>query len=299
MFEKPKKIDPRKNSVSDFVNRSLPNVASHPNQEQIVKLLSKDRTLRNLAELKDIVDVGSGLGYSADVLAQRAHRRVSTAVNLSMKFGGTLKIDRVLDVGCARAENAVPLADLGGKEYLGLDINSDYFPENSKLGMTSEFLHASAEKIPLEDNSIDFAISFNVFEHIPDVKLALSEVVRVLKPGGIFYTKFGPPFNAAMGPHLNRKINMPYIQHLFTDSVVSEFVSRKDPYMTVNRHPLSYYRTMFFSQEHINLKVYREYLTGFDYWAINAMPELTETYSLDELAVSAIECVIVKDTAMM
>ena len=38
---------------------------------------------------------------------------------------------------------------------------------------------------PFDDNSFDGAWSWAVFEHIPDIDIALKELVRVIKPGGV------------------------------------------------------------------------------------------------------------------
>ena len=49
-----------------------------------------------------------------------------------------------------------------------------------------EYLRNSAEKIPLEDNSIDTAVSTWSLCSIPDLPKALKEIKRVLKPNGKF-----------------------------------------------------------------------------------------------------------------
>lgn len=51
---------------------------------------------------------------------------------------------------------------------------------------TVNFIHASVEDIPLEDTSIDCAICFSAFPHFQDQCFAISQVHRVLKPGGRF-----------------------------------------------------------------------------------------------------------------
>ncbi|MEK7127968.1 MAG: class I SAM-dependent methyltransferase [Patescibacteria group bacterium] len=53
-----------------------------------------------------------------------------------------------------------------------------------KISFPVEYLNASAEKIPLSNNSIDCAISTWVLCSIPKPEIALKEVFRVLKPGG-------------------------------------------------------------------------------------------------------------------
>jgi ubiquinone/menaquinone biosynthesis C-methylase UbiE len=54
------------------------------------------------------------------------------------------------------------------------------------LGFEVEGRVADAERLPYDDDSFDLVVGHAVLHHIPDVELALREVVRVLKPGGRF-----------------------------------------------------------------------------------------------------------------
>ena len=54
------------------------------------------------------------------------------------------------------------------------------------LGLDVDGRVADAESIPYEAASFDLVVGHAVLHHIPDVELALREVLRVLKPGGRF-----------------------------------------------------------------------------------------------------------------
>ncbi len=54
------------------------------------------------------------------------------------------------------------------------------------LGIDLEGRVADAESIPYPDDSFDLVVGHAVLHHIPDVELAMREVLRVLKPGGRF-----------------------------------------------------------------------------------------------------------------
>lgn len=55
---------------------------------------------------------------------------------------------------------------------------------------------------PFENFSFDAIISIATMEHVLDVPGFLRECRRVLKPGGIFYTNFGPIWSSGIGHHV-------------------------------------------------------------------------------------------------
>ena len=59
-----------------------------------------------------------------------------------------------------------------------------------KVGHTHKGLNASVYKIPLPSNSIDGAISINVFNHIEDLEKAIMEINRVIVMGGELVINF-------------------------------------------------------------------------------------------------------------
>lgn len=91
---------------------------------------------------------------------------------------------RVLDVGCGTGQLTARLhAELGAALVFGCDASAGML-EQAKRGSTQvEWLHSTAEHIPLPDGSVDAVLSTEAF-HFFDQPAALREFHRVLAPGG-------------------------------------------------------------------------------------------------------------------
>lgn len=64
-------------------------------------------------------------------------------------------------------------------------ISSEYFGEKYKSGqIVNGFLHQDLMKLSFENNSLDYILSSDVFEHIANPYKAHHEIYRVLKKGG-------------------------------------------------------------------------------------------------------------------
>lgn len=73
------------------------------------------------------------------------------------------------------------------KFVAGIDPEEEIY-KNPYLDEAKQ-LDIISNKIPYEDNTFDMVFSDNVMEHIQNPDLVLSEVFRVLKPGGCFLYK--------------------------------------------------------------------------------------------------------------
>ncbi len=93
--------------------------------------------------------------------------------------------DPVLDLGCGPRDQAGPVTHLGW-QYVGVDYSNP----------AADFL-ADAHAIPFQDNTFAAVLSYAVLEHLHTPIVALSEIQRVLKPGGIYIgtVSLGEPFH--------------------------------------------------------------------------------------------------------
>jgi len=77
-------------------------------------------------------------------------------------------------------------------------------------------------RLPFKDNSIDAVMSIAVLEHVREPAKVLSEVHRVLKPGGLVFSviPFMQPFHAS--PHDYQRYTLPGIEYLHRDFRIME-----------------------------------------------------------------------------
>jgi SAM-dependent methyltransferase len=92
---------------------------------------------------------------------------------------------RVIDVGTGEGQVA-RLASRLGAEVTGVDPTRAQLTVAAERGGGPRYVRAEAEHLPFADASFDAVVACLVFEHIREVDEAISEVGRVLEPGGRF-----------------------------------------------------------------------------------------------------------------
>ena len=95
----------------------------------------------------------------------------------------------VLDIGCGKGFQTQILARSSARA-IGIDISeraisqARWFLHQSCVERRVEFICARIEDADLIPCAFDRVFSFCTFEHIPDIQVVLSEILRLLKPGG-------------------------------------------------------------------------------------------------------------------
>lgn len=120
--------------------------------------------------------------------------------NAAISTLGGVKGLSVLVVGCNRGEDCERFIDAGATNVVGLDVMDEIGDNYQHPNVV--YLRASAEEIPLEDNSFDLVYCFATMEHIPRVEMAFTEMARVTKIGGCLYSVAAPLWNSSQGHHM-------------------------------------------------------------------------------------------------
>ncbi|MCL2046627.1 MAG: class I SAM-dependent methyltransferase [Oscillospiraceae bacterium] len=141
----------------------------------------------------------TNMGISADIIMYcdsfTLFRETQEFINFNNK--------KVLEIGCGNGNALKFIAHVGHPEYIvGIDryLNSWW-----NLGESENYnwsiKNGDAENLEFENSTFDVVISYFSFEHIGNTKKALSEIRRVLKPNGRFYTIFAPIWTSVSGHH--------------------------------------------------------------------------------------------------
>ena len=98
----------------------------------------------------------------------------------------------ILDIATGTGDLAINLTETSATKIIGLDISEGMLQvgrkkiEKLKLNNTIEMVYGDSENIPFENNSFDaITVAFGV-RNFEDLEKGLSEIFRVLKPGGKF-----------------------------------------------------------------------------------------------------------------
>lgn len=94
---------------------------------------------------------------------------------------------KVLEIGCGVGTDGAQFAKAGA-DYTGVDL-TDAAVDLARTGfaladLRGRFLVSDAEDLDFPDASFDLVYSHGVLHHTPDIRAAISEIHRVLKPEG-------------------------------------------------------------------------------------------------------------------
>lgn len=95
-----------------------------------------------------------------------------------MTEAAALAKGRLLDIGCGSKPYQILFTKVDS--YLGLELDT---PEN-RLSKQAD-LYYDGDYFPLDDSSFDVLLCNQVLEHVFQPEVFLSELVRVLRPGGL------------------------------------------------------------------------------------------------------------------
>lgn len=106
----------------------------------------------------------------------------------------TLTVRRVLDIGCGAGQEMLPFVERGAHAF-GMDVTPEVGQVGRKLyaaegyGDQVSFLRGSGDELPFASESFDVLLCRGALMFMNN-KRALTEMSRVLKPGGVFFLMY-------------------------------------------------------------------------------------------------------------
>ena len=117
------------------------------------------------------------------IRAEDVHPWYKSRLALVKLWGKSLAPDSIgLDIGCGSGAAAQLLQREFQTRPTGMDISEFAVEASNKRGVNT--LQVDVTNLPVFEASQDFVLALDVIEHIEDRHILLTEMFRVLKPGG-------------------------------------------------------------------------------------------------------------------
>jgi ubiquinone/menaquinone biosynthesis C-methylase UbiE len=112
--------------------------------------------------------------------------------------------DGFIDLGVLHKAHPAELVgfDLNptNEEYLAQRAHQEGIDASQREGL--RFLQSGSDGIPAPDDSFELAFTWSAFEHVSQPVCVLSEINRILAPGGVLFLQLWPFYMSAKGSHL-------------------------------------------------------------------------------------------------
>ena len=171
-------------------------------EEELKRRVDEIRTVLDRIEeapystTRDAEPVATEVGYAAWAESYDAPGNVTVALEeqtvhelLSELPAGS----SVLDAGCGTGRHTAFLAGKG-HDVVGIDSSPEMLAIAAAKVPAARFELAELERIPLPDGSIDAAVCGLVLSHARDIRPGVTELARILRPGGRLVISNPHPF---------------------------------------------------------------------------------------------------------
>ncbi|MBM3289055.1 MAG: class I SAM-dependent methyltransferase [Candidatus Hydrogenedentes bacterium] len=114
------------------------------------------------------------------------------ATSLLRGAGASLAGTSVLEIGCGQgAGTEIALRHCGADrivafDYDGAQLARAHARHRARGERRAVLFQGDAARLPFADAQFDAVIEFAILHHVPEWPLALAEIARVLRPGGLF-----------------------------------------------------------------------------------------------------------------
>lgn len=128
-----------------------------------------------------------------------------------------------VDVGCGLGYLGYTYWKYFGKggKYIGIDLSEDLLKEAEQgakvwaRGGRHEFIRGDAHNLIFPDKSVDWVMCQTLMMHLKEPQKALKEMIRILKPGGLFMCKEPDNLTGTLGRQFHTWYNLNFEDQMF------------------------------------------------------------------------------------
>lgn len=113
----------------------------------------------------------------------------------------SLEPGRVLDAACGTGRHSHYLAALRGHRVVGVYVSTQMLAKARKKSPEAALCRGDLLRLPLADQCVDAAVCALALTHIPDLKMPISELSRVVRKGGRLIISDVHPMAVTLGAH--------------------------------------------------------------------------------------------------
>jgi len=154
-------------TLSRFLRHQASNICGYVPKENLRLLIPRWRSkIRSLhVEAEEYVEMPE---------TDRVHLWSAATLEIDREFSARAKGKILLDLGCGPPKARTAARDIEYSQYVGVDLLVDARPD----------VVTGIDCLSLRDNSVDSINCVSVLEHVYHPREALTEMFRVLRPGG-------------------------------------------------------------------------------------------------------------------
>src|SRR5437867_2719608 len=125
---------------------------------------------------------GPGMSRMCSQVLAEVHRSI---LGLLRQITSSARVSTLLDVGCWDGGTTIEYSRAaGGARAYGIEVFQDPASQAAGRGISVAVMDLERDRFPWPDQSMDLIVCNQVFEHLKNVWLPMSEIARVLRVGG-------------------------------------------------------------------------------------------------------------------
>lgn len=214
-------------------------------------------SLKTFLVQKVFSEVANNYDTMNDLMSLGAHRLWKYEF---VEYMNIQQDDNIIDVGSGTGDLINLILKKNIKNYIySTDLNEEMLNYGKKkfINKKVKFLKANAENLPFKDNTFDkYIISF-CLRNITNIKKALSESYRILKPGGVFYClEFSTPeafsvknlyssYKKNIIPWIGEKVTKNKEAYKYLEESINLFPNQKELLQNIKK--IGYQETNYFN----------------------------------------------------